>query len=154
MNPNNSRQPIRHQERFPKLLIKLLDSLAMVAGLSILILWLPEVNSKSTIVISLVAIGIFHLAAEFAGAYRNWRGIPFEREAVCTTIAWVVTFAMVLRLDSGQRDQHTKLCCRWNQRSWNPPGSQRQFGSGSRFEVYGILRRPSRRANFRSSRRH
>jgi len=98
MNPNNSRQPIRHQERFPKLLIKLLDSLAMVAGLSILILWLPEVNSKSTIVISLVAIGIFHLAAEFAGAYRNWRGIPFEREAVCTTIAWVVTFVFLCGL--------------------------------------------------------
>ncbi|MDG1873592.1 MAG: undecaprenyl-phosphate glucose phosphotransferase [Mariniblastus sp.] len=86
------RQSIKHQERAPRLLMKALDALAILAGLLMLICWLPEFNSKSTIVISLVAIGVFHMSAEFAGVYRDWNGIAFERESVCTIIAWVMTF--------------------------------------------------------------
>lgn len=86
------RQTIKHQERVPRFLMKALDAFAILAGLLMLICWLPEVNSKSTLVIGLLAVGVYHLCAEFAGVYRNWRGIAFEREAVCTVIAWVMTF--------------------------------------------------------------
>ena len=78
--------------------MKSLDALAIVVGLLMLITWVPEANSKSTIVISLVAIGIFNLAAEFVGLYRNWRGIRFEREAVCSLIAWITTLVLLFGL--------------------------------------------------------
>ena len=95
MLDNNPRKQIRHAEKVPRLLMKIIDAFAIVLGLATLITWLPEVNSKSTIVISLVAIGVFHLWAEVVGVFRNWRGITFAREATCTMIAWVMTFAFL-----------------------------------------------------------
>lgn len=98
MSDPSPRQPITHQETWPRLMMKSLDALAIVLGILALITWYPEVNSKSTIVISLVAIGIFNLAAEFVGLYRNWRGIQFEREASCGLIAWVITLVLLAGL--------------------------------------------------------
>ena len=72
--------------------MKLLDSMAIVLGLLILLVWYPESNSRSTLIVALVAIGIFNWSAELLGVYRNWRGIPFPREATCATIAWILTF--------------------------------------------------------------
>ena len=95
---DNPRTQIKHQEQVPRLLMKSLDALAIVAGLLMLICWLPDTNSKSTIVICLVAIGIFHLAAEFVGVYRNWRGIPFAREASCTLLAWLIALLFLCGL--------------------------------------------------------
>ncbi len=89
---------IRHHENWPRFALKSIDALAIVLGLFVMIVWIPEFNSKSTIVAALIAIGLFSLTAEFAGVYRNWRGIAFEREAVCTMIAWVITFVLLLAL--------------------------------------------------------
>ncbi len=55
-------------------------------------------NSKSTIVIGLIAIGIFNLSAELVGLYRRWQGIAFEREVTCTVIAWGFTFLLLAGL--------------------------------------------------------
>ncbi len=85
------RQQIRHHESWTKWVLKLSDSIAVGLGLLILITWLPEINSKSTIVIGVIAIGLFNLVADFVGLYRNWRGIAFEREATCCMIAWAIT---------------------------------------------------------------
>lgn len=98
MSEPNPRQQIKHQETWPKLIMKSLDAIAIILGLLLLITWLPEVNSRSTIVISLVAIGIFNMAAEFVGLYRNWRGIRFEREACCGMIAWTITLILLAGL--------------------------------------------------------
>ncbi len=98
MTDPNPRQQIKHQETWPRLLMKSLDAIAIVVGLMVLITWLPEANSKSTIVISLVAIGLFNMAAEFVGLYRSWRGIRFEREASCSMIAWAITFVLLAGL--------------------------------------------------------
>jgi len=98
MLDNNPKKQIRHSEKVPRLLMKTIDALAIIIGLATLFSWLPEVNSKSTIVISLVAIGVFHLWAELVGVFRNWRGIKFAREATCTMIAWVMTFAFLCGL--------------------------------------------------------
>lgn len=95
MNNSNSQRPISHQEAWPRLLMKAFDAIAIVVGVMMLITWLPEFNSKSTIVICLVAIGVFHIAAEFVGLYRNWGGIRFEREAGCSMIAWGVTVVVL-----------------------------------------------------------
>ncbi len=71
--------------------LKLLDSCAIVLGIWSLIWWVPELNSKSTLLIALLAAGIFGMIAEFVGLYRNWQGVAIERELACSTIAWALT---------------------------------------------------------------
>ena len=88
----NQKQKIRSYDSYPLLVLKLCDSLAIVFGLIILLSLAPNSNSRSTIIVGLLAIGIFGWTAELLGVYRNWRGIAFAREATCTTIAWVLTF--------------------------------------------------------------
>ena len=100
MSPTKPQQQIRHHETWPRFALKFLDSLAIVIGLILMITWVPEYNSKSTLVIALIAIGVFSLVAEFVGVYRRWRGIAFEREAVCTCIAWAITALLLLALGS------------------------------------------------------
>ncbi|MFT5303707.1 MAG: putative colanic acid biosynthesis UDP-glucose lipid carrier transferase [Mariniblastus sp.] len=95
MNNANPRHQIKQQETWPRLIMKSADAIAIVLGLVVLITWLPEVNSKSTIVIALVAMGIFNMAGEFVGLYRNWRGIRFEKEAICGMIAWLATLVLL-----------------------------------------------------------
>ncbi len=93
-NPIN----IRQHETWPFLLMKLLDSLAILLGLALLIRFMPEFNSKSTIVIGLIAVGVFNMVAEFAGVYRQWRGMTFEKEVTCSAIAWTITFLLLAGL--------------------------------------------------------
>ena len=75
MTDPNPRQQIKQHESWPRLLIKSLDAIAIMLGLLVLITWMPNVNSKSTILISLVAIGIFNIVAEFVGLYRSCAGL-------------------------------------------------------------------------------
>lgn len=91
-------QQIKSQENWPQLLLKVMDSCAIVVGLFVLIRWIPEVNSKSTIVIGLISIGLFNIVAEFMGLYRRWQGVAFEREVTCTLIAWLITFLLLAAL--------------------------------------------------------
>ena len=95
---NLGKARIIQQEYVGRFVLKFLDAFAVVAGLLILLRLVPEFNSKSTIVISLVTIGIFNIAGEFVGLYRNWRGIAFEKEAACTGIAWLFTFSFLATL--------------------------------------------------------
>ena len=78
--------------------MKAFDALSIVIGLCWLLFLLPDFNSRSTIIVGLVSIGIFGLIAEFLGVYRNWRGIAFEREATCTLIAWGMTLMTLAAL--------------------------------------------------------
>lgn len=71
--------------------LKLLDSCAIILGIWCLIWWVPELNSKSTLLIALLAVGIFGMLAEMVGLYRNWQGIAIEREIACSIIAWALT---------------------------------------------------------------
>ena len=98
IDPTSPQRQIRQQETWPRFLIKAMDAFAIVLGMQMLITILPEVNSKSTIVISLVAIGIFNLTAEFVGLYRSWRGIAFNREACCSMLAWGMTLMFLAGL--------------------------------------------------------
>lgn len=81
-----------------RLLNKLLDAVSIVLGLWVLVTWYPDLNSKSTIVIGLVSIGVFMIAAEIAGLYRDWRGISFSREAFIATAAWGLAVIGLLSL--------------------------------------------------------
>jgi putative colanic acid biosynthesis UDP-glucose lipid carrier transferase len=89
---------IKSQEYWPRLLLKLLDAFTIGLGLFLLITWMPEMNSKSTIVIGLIAIGVFNMVAEFVGLYRRWQGVAFEREVTCAVIAWAFTFFLLAGL--------------------------------------------------------
>ena len=86
-----TRQKIHQTSDSPRLTMKALDSIAIALGLLMLVAWHPEVNSRSTIIIGLVAICAFGIVAEMFGLYRNWRGIPFQREATCTFLSWTAT---------------------------------------------------------------
>jgi len=89
---------IKSQDNWPRLLLKLTDSIAIVAGLLILVTWYPEVNSRSTILVGLMTIGLFNIVAELVGLYRRWQGVLFEREVTLTMIAWGITFMLLAGL--------------------------------------------------------
>ncbi|MEM7454462.1 MAG: undecaprenyl-phosphate glucose phosphotransferase [Planctomycetota bacterium] len=92
------RQSIRRHDSWPRLAQKLSDSLAALIGLFTLVYVVPDLNSKSTIVVGIIAIGVYSMIAEFVGLYRDWRGIPFAREATCTAISWVLTLVCLAAL--------------------------------------------------------
>ena len=88
-----AQRQIKQHNSWNRLIVKSLDAAAIILGLFLLISWVPEVNSKSTIVIALVAIGVFNFSGEVVGLYRNWRGVQFEKEASTALIAWSMTLA-------------------------------------------------------------
>ena len=95
---NNSENQCRRETISPALSLKLLDALSIVTGLWLLVSFIPEVNSKSTIVVSLIAIGIFNLFAEIVGLYRRWAGLGFIREIGCAVLAWAMTVSVLILL--------------------------------------------------------
>ena len=86
MNQVPQRQ-IQQENSWSRLAVKSFDAFSIVLGLYLLINWLPSTNSKSTIVIALVAIGLFYFSAELVGLYRNWRGSAFQKEAGTAMLA-------------------------------------------------------------------
>ena len=91
MTKPSPKQRITQHDSWPRLTMKLIDAVAIISGLMMLIIWVPSANSQSTIVIGLVAIGVFNISAEISGLYRSWRGIRFEKEAVCSVLALAIT---------------------------------------------------------------
>ena len=98
-------QAIRQYPSIAKMIYKLIDILAIALGLVLLLQWVPELNSKSTLVSFLIAVGVFSLTAELVGLYRNWQGISFEREATCSLIAWSGAFVVLFAV--GAFSQYT-----------------------------------------------
>ena len=97
MNKNQDNR-CRQETVQPSLSLKLLDALSIVAGLWMLVNLIPEFNSKSTIVVSLIAIGLFNIFAEIVGLYRRWHGLGFFKEIGCTVLAWAMTIASLTLL--------------------------------------------------------
>jgi len=96
---------IRQQSTWTHLLYKLIDAIAIGLGLIVMLAWAPDSNSKATIVVGLVTLGVFSLFAELMGLYRNWQAIAIEREVTCCLISWILTFLALLIL--GQVSQYT-----------------------------------------------
>ena len=92
---NSKTTTVRYRDPFPRFTLKLIDALAIISGIWILVTILPEVNSKSTLVIALIAVGIFNIAAEIVGLYRRWNGIAFQREIACAMLSWGVTLVIL-----------------------------------------------------------
>ncbi len=99
------RPNIRQNNTTIKLAFKLMDALAIGIGLVLVLQWFPDLNSKATIASYLIALGIFGLAAELFGLYRNWQGIQFLREATCGVMTWGTTLAALFTL--GAVSQYT-----------------------------------------------
>lgn len=87
--------PIKTQENWPNLLVKLTDIFSLGIGLHLFVTWFPHINSKSTIIVGLLAIVVFHFVAEFVGVYRRWMGVAFEKEVTTTVLAWLLTFLVL-----------------------------------------------------------
>ena len=91
-------QQLHHQDASQQTLLKLTDALSIAVGLYMLVLCFPATNSKSTILIALVAFGIYTFVAEVMGLYRRWHGVPFAREAGCTVVTWMGTVLLLASL--------------------------------------------------------
>ncbi len=98
MSESKTRTRIRPITAWTRPVHKLIDWLAIIGGLYVLVTWAPDANSRSTIMIGLVAIGIFSLAGEFVGLYRDWQGVAIERELLTTVIAWAITLVTLVFL--------------------------------------------------------
>lgn len=100
----NYSQTIPPRTTWSRLLYKLIDVCAIGIGLLLLIAWMPDINSKATIIVALVTLGIFSLVAELLGVYRNWQAIAFGRETTCCLLAWGFTLMVLAAL--GQISQY------------------------------------------------
>ena len=105
MSTNQAKQQLHHQDGWQQTLLKVTDAFSIAIGLYMLVLCMPTTNSKSTILISLVAFGIFTFVAEVVGLYRRWHGVPFAREAGCTIVTWAGTVFLLASL--GQFTQYS-----------------------------------------------
>jgi putative colanic acid biosynthesis UDP-glucose lipid carrier transferase len=96
---------IRSQENWPSWLMKVLDSGSLVLGLYYVTVVIPESDSKSTILVALIGLTVFNFVGEFLGLFRRWQGVAFEREIVCATATWLISFLLIGSL--GQFAQST-----------------------------------------------
>ena len=95
---NQPKPQVRPTADFSLPLLKLADAAAIGAGLLLIVNQLPEFNSKSTIVVALLAIGGFHMLAELFGVYRKWNGIAFMRESCMLLMSWATTLVLLKTL--------------------------------------------------------
>ncbi len=100
-----NRPNIRQNNTTIKLVFKLIDAVAIGIGLILMLKLFPQLNSKATVASYLIALGIFSLAAELFGLYRNWSGIQFVREATSGIMTWGSTLASLFVL--GTLSQYT-----------------------------------------------
>lgn len=92
---NQSPRQVRQAQGFDYPLMKLFDAAAITMGLLLIISQVPEFNSKSTIIVTLLAIGGFYLLAEIFGVYRQWNGLAFTREVTILILAWGTTLVLL-----------------------------------------------------------
>lgn len=100
-----NRPNIRQNNNTIKLVFKLIDAVAIGIGLMLMLQLFPQFNSKATVASYLIALGMFSLAAELFGLYRNWSGIQFAREATCGIMTWGSTLITLFCL--GTLSQYT-----------------------------------------------
>lgn len=92
---NQSPHRVRPTQDLTYLLMKLFDAIAIALGLLLIVSQVPEFNSKSSIIVTLLAIGGFYLLAEIFGVYRRWNGIAFTREVTTLILAWGTTLVLL-----------------------------------------------------------
>ena len=95
LDMNQESKQVRSHHDFSQSIFKLVDAASIGLGLLLIVTQLPEFNSKSTIVVALLAIGTFHILAELFGLYRKWNGIAFAREATMMVLTWGTTLVLL-----------------------------------------------------------
>ncbi len=81
---------IRQQSNWAGLVYKVIDGCAICLGLVLLLLWHPSLNSDSTIISCLLAIGAYSIIGELLGVYRDWK-LASNKEFVCCLASWAIT---------------------------------------------------------------
>ena len=87
-----TKTPIRQHSNWTNLVYKVIDLCAIACGLALLLLRQPELNSDSTIISCLLAIGLFSIVGEMFGVYSNWK-LSSKKEFICCLSSWAVTLA-------------------------------------------------------------
>jgi putative colanic acid biosynthesis UDP-glucose lipid carrier transferase len=106
MNIAASRPAVQTTQAWSLWIYRLLDSFAIGYGVLYVTLVLPQYDSDSTFLSFLVALGLFTIAAEFFGLYRDWSAMAFGREAGCTILTWSATTILLLAI--GQYSLYTR----------------------------------------------
>lgn len=87
----SSRPSIRQTQQWSVLVFRLLDAVSIAYGVFFVTQWFPDLDSKATLVSSLVAFAVFSFVAELLGLYRDWSSLAFAREAGCSILTWGCT---------------------------------------------------------------
>ncbi len=76
-------------------LFRVADMLCVAGGLAIAVNYTAAHSNADFLLPGAVAIIVHYLVSELSGMYRSWRGASVEREMVCTSLAWAVSFTIL-----------------------------------------------------------
>ena len=98
-------QSIHQRITWSRIAYRFLDVFSIFLGWALVVNYLPDLNSKATLIVALVTIGIFNIVGELVGLYRNWQAVAFERETTCCLITFI--FTMLGMATIGHVSQYT-----------------------------------------------
>ncbi|MEX0642408.1 MAG: undecaprenyl-phosphate glucose phosphotransferase [Pirellulales bacterium] len=75
---------------------RLLDAAVICLTVSVALRHSDEVGLPSLLAIAAATILIYHVAAEFSGLYRSWRGSRLRREIACVLLTWAYSVPVLL----------------------------------------------------------
>ncbi len=75
---------------------RLFDAAAICLTVNLALRHTDEVGLPSLLAIAAATILVFHVAAEFSGLYRSWRGSRLRREISCVLLTWAYSVPVLL----------------------------------------------------------
>ena len=106
---------IQEQWHIRTLMYRLTDAAAITTGwLATVRLVGAEVDQSHTLAVT-TSILTFHFVGEITGMYRNWRGVPIEREVMCTVLTWMIAVPVLVSMAAlfGMTSITMPLLVRW-----------------------------------------
>lgn len=75
---------------------RLLDAAVICLTVSVALSHTDEVGLPSLLAVAAATILVYHVAAEFSGLYRSWRGSRLRREIACVLLTWSYSMPVLL----------------------------------------------------------
>ncbi|QDU98141.1 undecaprenyl-phosphate glucose phosphotransferase [Lignipirellula cremea] len=86
-----------HQHWSPmETVYRIVDAACIIAGLALVVPLATAMTGERYLLIGSASIVMFFVSAGFSGLYRNWRGVPLERELVCSLATWGATLLALM----------------------------------------------------------
>ena len=87
---------ITFHDSFVYSLHRLLDAAVICLTVALALHHSDEVGLPSLLAVAAATILVYHVAAEFSGLYRSWRGSRLRREISCVFVTWGYTVPALL----------------------------------------------------------